>query len=171
MAPAIPLVAIGLTLAATGFGVVSSLNQAQAQSNSERYNSEVASNNATASQQQAQYDATQEALKQKRIRGTAAAQAAKNGFQLDGTYDDVTFDSAIEGEKDLLAIKYRGDIQSNQQVAQSKLASAASSAATSQGLWAAGGTVLSGASRAYGQYSDAQVSKPAATAKTTPTII
>jgi len=150
MAPAIPIIMIGLALASTAFGVVSSIQQASAQSKASEYNAEVATNNAQASRDQAGFEAMQKRTQIYRALSSQKSSAAKSGIQLDGTYDDVAFDSAIESQKDLLAIKYRGDIEANRYMGEAGLNMMEAKNARSQGTFNAVGSIIGGASNVFG---------------------
>lgn len=102
-----PAVAVWATIIGTGVSVYSSLEQS-------RYNKEVAANNATTAEYQAQDAIERGSLKEKQSRlqtqqliGKQKSAIAGSGFTLDesGSASDVLADTAALGEEDVFAIR------------------------------------------------------------------
>jgi hypothetical protein len=153
--------AIGLAIASAAIGAYTSYQSGQAQKDAAKYNAKVATNNADAAVQQAQFDAQQIRSKNKRI--LAAQKAIYSGSGIDlasGSSGDVAYDSSIEGEMDALKAIYTGQTNARSFAASAALDKSRASNAETIGNYGAAGSILGGASSATGIYADYVNSKP-----------
>jgi len=74
-------------------------------------NAIVANNNAARSREAAAYASDRIEQHNRRVTGAAVASFAKAGITLEGTAQDVLYDSALQGELDILATKYVGEVE------------------------------------------------------------
>lgn len=144
MAAALPFVMAGVQV----MGELSSANQQSGQAN---YQAQIAGQNATAAQQQA--NAKEELIRRENAQrlGTQRAQAAQSGFDpSSGSLLKIQGDSAANAELDALTARYEGQMQGlsyNNQAAGFR--SQASNAKTT-GMFNAAGALLS-ARASYGK--------------------
>lgn len=158
---------MALTIGSTIVGAVGQVQQASAQAASARYNAQVAELNATLSERRAR-DAiergkTEEQKKRQevqRILGAQKAAMAANGVDLTfGSPLDTIVDTAVLGELDALTIRsnayreaYDHRVDAMNKRAGAELSRLEARSALTGGYLQAAGTLLGGASKAYGQY-------------------
>lgn len=118
--------------------------QAKAAEEAARFNRDVSEQNAVASQQQAAADAAIQRDKARRFSGTQTAAAAKSGASLDDTFNDVSFDSAVQLELDALNTEYKGNVAANRFRNQGALAYAEGMNQASAAKGAGIGTLIGG---------------------------
>lgn len=143
-------VAIIAALASTAVGVTSAIMQGEAAEDAAKYNAAVAENDARAAAEQSQYEAQRIRERNRRILATQRASQASSGLALTGSFEDVQLDSAIQGEMDALAAIYTGQINAGSAEARAQLARLEGRNAKRAGYMKAGGTLIGGASSAYG---------------------
>jgi len=152
------LVVLAIVSAAVGaYGAVSS---GQAQHDAASFNAKVATNNAQAQAQQAQYEADRIRTRNRAMLGQARASFAKSGVSIeDGSASDVLMDSSIQGELDVAAAIYTGRVGAGASVSQARLYGMQGRNAQTSGYISAGSSILSGASSAtrYGSNPDFNV--------------
>lgn len=155
------------TLAGAGVSAYGQIQQGKAARREANYNAAVDENNAIS----AGYAAIQETqaasreveqLRETRLRnlGSQRAAAAHSGLTISGSVLDTMGDSALEIEKEIQMTKYRGRIgaynlqqQGNNLRSRATMTRIAGKNAQSSSRYAAGGTLLSGASTAASGYS------------------
>ena len=145
------LEALALVAAVAGAAVsaVGAASSAQAQSNAQKYNAAVESNNAGAAAQQAKYDAQQISDRTRRNVAQQRAAMAASGFDPNtGSFKSITDDTKQQGERDRLSRIYQGRLAINRSQSQSQLDSMAASADQTAGYFAVGSSLLSGAGQA-----------------------
>lgn len=105
---------IGVVIAAAGAATsaVRANQQADAQQKAFEYNAAVERNNAILAKRESGFQADRIRKRNRILLSRQKATYAKGGVALDGTPEDVIFDSAIEGELDALAALYTGDVRS-----------------------------------------------------------
>lgn len=130
-------------------GAVSSIQAGRAQRRASEFNAKVALNEATAQRQAAQARAKAIRRNQIRLLGTQKAIAGKSGITQD-SFSDVIFDSAVEAERDRIAIIFGGDNASASGVAQSQLLRQQGKFAQRQGNFQAGASIIGGLSSGAG---------------------
>lgn len=145
---AVPVL-LGVTAAASaaaaGVGAAGAISSAHAQASAERYNAQVASNNAGAAAQQSQFNAQQIQDATRRNVATQRAAMAASGFDPNtGSFAAVTADTKRQGEMNKLASIYQGRLGINRSISESQLDTTSASADTTAGLFSAGSTVLGG---------------------------
>ena len=93
---------------------ISSKQQGEAAEEAAKYNAAVAQNDAVATQNAAAYEARQIRRKNLMRLGMQRAEAGKTGVSLDAgsSFDDVMFDTAIQGELEAQAALYTGNVRS-----------------------------------------------------------
>jgi hypothetical protein len=104
---------IGVTIAAAGAAasVVQGQQAADAQEKALEYNAAVQRNNAVSARQESTFAADRIRKRNRLLISKQKATYAKGGVLIDGTPEDVIFDSEIEGELDALAALYSGDMR------------------------------------------------------------
>lgn len=160
MVAALPFIGLALTAISTGYGVVSSLNAASAAKDSANYNAQVAQNNATAAEQQSSSD--QDQIRRQNYLALSSQQADYGAAGVDfgaGTPLDVGLDSAVEGNFNLLARKYQGDVQAGNYQDQSQLDIMQGQNQSTQDMSNIGTTLLTGAGSTIRQIRTAYPSK------------
>lgn len=85
-----------------------------------RDNSRLAEENAALSREQSITDADRIRQINRRLVGSQKAAYAKSGVTLEGTPDDVIYDSSLQGEMDALLTQYKGDIEASRSMYQSR---------------------------------------------------
>lgn len=140
-------VTVGGALSALGAGVsaVSALQQGAAQADANRYNAQVAENNALAARQKAAFD---EALRREqlaRIQAQARANIGKAGGDFSGSALDIMAENAAAAELDALAVRYGGAVRAGGLEAQAAVDRAQATSARQSGYFGAGARILSGA--------------------------
>lgn len=131
-------VAIGATILSTAVGAIGQIQQGNTAE-------KIAQRNATLQTQQGEYEARQIERRVRYIQGDATAQAGANGIGLTGSFLDVLADNAIAGEIDAENARRAGRNAAGTSLAQGR-------SAKSKSRYSAVGTLIGGASRAYGQY-------------------
>lgn len=103
---------------------VSAKQQGEAAEDAAEYNAAVAQNEAIAAQNAAAFEARQIRRKNLLRLGAQRADVAKSGVSLDAgsSFDDVMFDSAVQGELEAQAALYTGNLRAQAQGAQSAMA-------------------------------------------------
>ena len=149
MPQAIPFI---LLAAGTAVSVYSATEQAKASEKAGKYNQKVAENNAQAASQQAQFEAEQVRRKNRYILGRQKAVTAKAGILDSGSAFDVFMDSAAQGELDVLATLYTGQVQSNYQRSRGTIARMEGDSAAQGYRYQAVGSLLTGASQGASMY-------------------
>jgi len=156
-----------LTIGSTLLGAAGAIQQGQATATASRYTAQVQEMNATLAERKAKDALERGALEEQRkrqevaqIRGKQTAAMAANGVDLSfGSPLDTIVDTAVMGEMDALTIRTNANRESydfrteavNQRAGASMSRAQADNAITGSYL-NAGGTVLAGAGKGYGQY-------------------
>ena len=101
-------------IASGAMAAVSAKQQGDAAEEAAKYNAAVAQNDAVAAQNAAAYEARQIRRKNLLRLGMQRAEAGKTGVSLDAgsSFDDVMFDTAIQGELEAQAALYTGAVRS-----------------------------------------------------------
>lgn len=176
---------MALTIGSTIMGTAGAIQQGQATASAARYNAQVQEMNATLADRKAKdaldRGAVDEQRKRQRVaqlRGQQVAGMAANGVDVSfGSPLDTIVDSSVLGELDALTIRTNANREAydykvdavNKRASASLSRSQADNAITGSYL-NAGGTILSGAGRAYGQYKGLSF-KPSYTETSDPTKI
>lgn len=141
---------ITLALAAVGTGV--SVWQGQEQQAAANKNADIQKGQAQAALQEAQYAADQTRRRNLAVLGRQRATAGASGIQINGSALDVINDSAVQGEMDAQAQLYSGSARSRLDVAQAQNLRTQGNNAALGSYFSAAGTLIGGATSAYGQY-------------------
>lgn len=152
MPQAIPFITLALAAAGTGVAVHGQMEQAKAAERAGKYNQKVNEANAAAAQNAASYEAEQVRRRNRIILGRQKAAIAKAGILDTGSAEDLFFDSAVQGELDVLATKYQGQVQSNYYRSRGNLARMEGDAAATASRYRAVGTLLTGAGQTASSY-------------------
>lgn len=150
---AIPWISLALTAAGTGVAVAGKLEAASAAREAGRFNAKVAENNAKAEQDKAQFEAQQIRKRNLVMLGKQKAAFAKSGVNLSGSALDVMFDSESQGELDVLAAVYGGNLGANYQRSRGVLAGLEGRNAATAAMYGAASTALTGIGQGAGQFS------------------
>jgi hypothetical protein len=142
--------AVPLIVASAVIGAAGAIRSAQAQSAASNYNAQVATQNASIAESQGNAAAeAQQRDAQRRLGSTLAAFGA-SGVQTDtGSPVDVLTDSARQATLDNLTTRYNYK-RGLGYTTQAQLDSASASNATTAGYLSAAGSLVGGASKAYG---------------------
>ena len=144
------MAAVALSAAGAATSAVSASNAASAESDAQKFNAQVADNNATVARDKAKYEAARLKERNRRIASEQRGEYLASGLQLNGSVEDVLYDSSLQGELDVLSTAYSGKIQSNAQQADATLSrKRASSARSGVGLTVLG-TALGAGSQITG---------------------
>jgi hypothetical protein len=122
-----PISATTLVIAAGAVSAVGAAVGAIGQSNADKYNSQVAAQNAVVAQQQAQAAAKVQRENAIRAIGATVVAYGASGVRMEGTPLDVLADSASNAERDRQNILYQGQIRAAGYQNQSQLDSMGSS--------------------------------------------
>lgn len=156
-----------LTIGSTLLGAAGAVTAGQAAGSAGKYNQQIAEMNATMSERRAKDAQERGAIAEQRKRqdvakmtGAQTAAMAANGVDLTfGSPLDTLVDSAVLGELDALTIRtntareaYDFRVGAVNQRAQGSLERMKGDAAETAGYLNAGGTILAGGGKAYGQY-------------------
>lgn len=157
----IPLLLIIAATAVSAMGAIqqgkAASESAKAQANAANYNATIQSQNATIARQQS--NAREEAQRRAsgQTLGKMRASIAQSGTGLSGSNADVYEQSAAAAELDALNIRYEGELDARGMLAQSQLSKyeakthKMNAASARQGsYWSAAGSLLAGATKAYG---------------------
>lgn len=117
------IIAAVAAVAGATMSAVAAKQQGEAQEQAAKYNAAVAENDAIAAQNAAAYEARQIRRKNLLRLGAQRADVAKSGVSLDAgsSFDDVMFDSAVQGELEAQAALYTGMVRSQAQGAQAAM--------------------------------------------------
>ncbi len=150
MAPAtIAIAALAMSAVGTGVSALGQYRQGQATEAAQEYNAKVSEANAEAIKAKAAYEEDISRDKLKRLMGTQRALYGKAGVDISsGSPLLVLADTAAQGEKEALAIRYGGDVEATQQKNQARLQRLYGKSAYSSGLIGAGSTFFSGMGQA-----------------------
>jgi hypothetical protein len=130
---------------------VGQIRQGQAANAAAHYNAQVANNNATAVEQQAQSQAMVQGRRAMMQNGALLANMAANGIDTgEGSAVDVLSQSAANAEMDRQNIIYNGRVKAQSLRSQAQLDTFQGETAQQNGFMSAAGTLLSGGAKAYG---------------------
>lgn len=153
MAVAIPWIGLALSAVGTGVAIKGGIDQAKASEEAGEFNAKVAENNAKAEQDRAQFEAQQIRKRNLVMLGKQKSAFAKSGVNLSGSALDVMFDSESQGELDVLAAVYGGNLGANYQRSRGQLARTAGQNAATAARYGAASTALTGLGQGASQYS------------------
>jgi len=137
--------AIGTAVVGTAVAAYSSYQQGKAEQAGYDYNAQVATANAETAKTKAYLDENQQRDRLKRLMGTQRTLYAKAGVDLtSGSPLMVLADTASEGEKTALNIRYGGEVSAAEQFNQAQIDRFYGSQASSAGTLKAVSTVLTG---------------------------
>lgn len=149
------IIAAVVAAAGAATSAVGTYASGQVRKQSEKYNAQVAQNNARLAQEQAAADAQRIREKGRRIMGAQRAALASAGVDPDaGSAVDIGYDSSVQNELDALTALYKGNVAASGSIAQSQLDTYAAKAAGIGGALGAGGTLLSGAAGTISTYNE-----------------
>lgn len=149
---ALPIAAVAVTAIATATAAAGEYAQSQAQSKAAAYNAQMEQYDATIQKQQGQEAATEVEEQGELIQGKARAAAAAAGLD-GGSSTDVSYNDLVRNDQAAYQDMYRGQIGAYNATSQAGLDTAQSGWATQAGGFGVAGTLLSGASKAAGQFS------------------
>ena len=146
-------VAVPLMIASAVIAAASTAAAAKAQADSQRYNADVAKNNATYAQQAAAENARRQQVQATQQIGQLRANIGASGLQTEGSPLDLLEQSARTSELDRLSIIHQGALQANALRNGAQLDNWGAGQSMSQGVLSASGQLLKGASSAAGAMS------------------
>lgn len=142
---AIAIVAVGAAVAAAG-----SIMQSQQAAKVEEYQAEVAENQAQMAKDMAAIEARRARIKGEIVKGQARAKFAKSGTTFEGSPLLVMEELAAQLEHDVQIIKYGGRVRAIGYQAEAGLYNMRARMTREAGYWAAGSSLLTGASKIAG---------------------
>lgn len=101
---------------------------------------------ASTTYQQSRYEADTIARRNERVRAQQRAGFLKNGFVLGGSAEDVIYDSAIEGELNVLEALYKGQVGYRYYQTEARITRVEGAARSTAYNYQAAGTILGGVS-------------------------
>jgi len=116
------------------------------------YNAQVDEQNAIAATNKAAYDESIHRDKVKRLLSEQKAIIGASGVDISGSPLLATIDTIEKGELDALAIRYGGEVESQQYTSSATASRLEGQAASTASKYKAGSTLLSGASKSYSTY-------------------
>lgn len=149
---ALPMI---LQIAGAAFSAISAIRQGNAESAADKYNAQVATNNASMASAQAAADESKQRRDARIAIGSQRAAYGASGLSIEGSPLDVLEQSAATAELDALNIRTEGRNKAIAYGNQATLDLSAAKNAKSAGLWKAAGNLVSGATSAFGSASDA----------------
>jgi hypothetical protein len=159
IAPIVGIISAVSAVAGVGFTAIGMVTQAQAaqqnakaQKQAYDYNAQVANNNAIAAEQQAKADTERIRRRYNQTLGKQRASAAGLGLLAGGgSFEDIQYDSLLQGELDAMNREYQGAVEANKYRNESKLQTFYGQTAISRGNSEATGSLLSGGAQIVGQ--------------------
>jgi hypothetical protein len=136
-----------MSAAGAATSAISASQAASAEKDAADFNAKVAENDATVARQKSKYEADRLRERNRRVIAEQRGEYLASGLQLNGTVDDVIFDSSLQGELDALSTEYSGQAQANSSRSEAMLSRKRGAAAKS----GVGLTVLGTALGAGGQ--------------------
>lgn len=129
---------------------VGALQSANATARAAEYNAQVADRNRLIILQQADAEASDKILENKRRMSSIRAQYGAAGIDLAGSPLEVLQDSAIEGALDVSRTRYKGELRAIEQTDNAQLSRMEASNARTAGTISAVGSLFGGFSKGYG---------------------
>lgn len=159
IAPIVGIISAVSAVAGVGLTAVGMVTQAQAaqqnakaQQQAYNYNAQVANNNAIAAEQQAKADAEKIRRRYNQTLGKQRASAAGLGLLAGGgSFEDIQYDSLLQGELDAMNREYQGAIEANKYRSEAQLQTFYGQTAIQRGRSEATGSLLSGGAQIVGQ--------------------
>ncbi len=136
--------AIAATVISAGVSTFAAVQSGQAQKDAAEFNASVARNDAIAAQQETDFEVRQLSRRNKLRSAARTAKFAASGVEIGGSAADVSFDSAVQDELDILSAFYRGEIRSGSSKSQAELFRTQGRSAVISSSLAAGSTILGG---------------------------
>lgn len=147
MAQAIPIAMLVMAAAGTAVAVAGAQQQKKAAQDAGEYNKKVAEVNAKTAQQQAAFAAQQKRDNYLRVVSGQQASAGKAGITLDGSAEDVMYDTVMSGELDALTEEYKGKVGAGRYQQEGNLSLMESQSRANSASIQGYGSLLTGASR------------------------
>lgn len=159
IAPIVGVISAVTSIAGVGLTAIGMVAQAQAaqqnakaQQQAYEYNAAVARNNATAAEQQARADSDRIRRRYNQVLGKQRASAASLGLLAGGgSFEDIQYDSLLQGELDAMNREYQGEVEANRFRNEAQLQTFYGQTAIARGRSEATGALLGGASQIVGQ--------------------
>lgn len=138
-----------LGLAGGIIGAIGQISSANAQSQADTYNANLAARNAQISGQDAARSASDKRRETQQRLGMVVAATGANGFTMSGSPLDVLEQTASNGELDAMTIQYMGKNTSDAYRSEAGLYRSSAANALTTGYFNAAGTLLSAGARAF----------------------
>lgn len=139
------------SLIGTGVQAYSSMKQGQAAEQAANYNANVAAQNAVASRQQAVEDERGFRVQTRQMLGDIRSGYAASGVTLEGSPEDVLYQSASNAELDALKIRHGGELKAMGYENSAALSIMEGANARDSGYLSAAGILLKGSADAAGR--------------------
>jgi hypothetical protein len=140
------------TIAAAGVTTAGTIQSGRAQAKMAEYNAQVAEREAAIAATGAEFEEAQFRRESKRLTATQRVRFAKSGVKPSGSPLLVMEDTAVETERNALAIRYGGSLEAARATSRASLERFGGRQAKKVSYYRAGGSLLTGASRAAGYY-------------------
>lgn len=142
-------------IAAVVVSAAGAIASGEAQANASKYQQNVATMNANASQEQAQAAALLQKKKTQQMLGATRAAYGASGLTMEGSPLDVLASSASDAELDRQNILYQGHVRAAGYTSDAQLSGMEASSAKTNSYFSASGKLLSAGAGAYGKSSGA----------------
>lgn len=141
---------IAAVVASTAVSVVGALSSADAQRRAANQNADAHEQAAIAARKKAEFEEQRHRLGVQKLISTQRSLWGKSGLAMEGTPLLTIEDTVVQGELDALAIRYGGDIAAAQARSAANLSRMRGADAQTAGYFAAGSSLLSGATKVAG---------------------
>lgn len=156
-ATTIALASLAVAAVGAGVGAYASIQQGAAAEEAAKAEAAQREYNAQTANDQAQVEAEQIRRRNRILRGRQAAAAAKAGVDISGgSFQDIVYDSSIQGELDAMAAEYTGQIASSEQAYGAKIARMGGRTRRQASYFGAASTILTGAGQGLKEYGNYQ---------------
>ncbi|MCA3701415.1 MAG: hypothetical protein INF12_00015, partial [Methylobacterium sp.] len=138
------VMAIGATVAGAGISAIGAINQGDAANAAAKYNANAMEQDARRANEEAAARAGEVARRTRQVLASSRAGAGANGFDLDGSVDDLLGQAERQGNLDALTAIYEGGVRAQELRNKAKLTRFEGKQAQRAGYTAALGSVFSG---------------------------
>ena len=155
MAPAIPAIMVGASVAATGLSVYSAYKGSRAEARAYRMNAKVLDDEAAAVKEKAMYEESVHRDKLRKLLSSQRALYAKAGVNLsEGSPLAVISETAMEGEEEAMIIRRSGEVEADSLKNKAKLQRFYGKQAKKSGYFGMADSFLSGLTQSGQTYTN-----------------
>lgn len=147
MAAALPILAIGATVAGSAVSAIGAINQGDAANQAAKYNATAMEQEARRTNEEAAIRAGEVARRTRQTLAASRAGAATNGFEIEGSIGDLLGQAERQGNLDALTAVYEGNTRAQGLRSKATLTRFEGRQAQRAGYTQALGSIFSGAGR------------------------